>query len=109
MLCLNLFAGDPGNSTVTFYHPEYEPLELKLLQCLKHGYVVFALRSEDLETRDAVRQYEERQVMPGVTVRFDRVHTGECRVLIDAPKSVEVWRKKIDPNRREAGRGQEGL
>lgn len=102
MLLLDLYADGTDRAKVMFYHPEYDPLELTLIDCLKGGWAVYSLSSADHEMRDAAREYEWRRLLDGVTIAFDRFRTGECRIMIDASKSVRVWRKKIDPNRRES-------
>lgn len=105
MLLLTLFADKTDRAKVVFYHPEYDPLELTLIDCLKGGWAVYSLSSADHETRDAAREYEWRRPLDGVTISFDRFGVGECRLIVDAPKSVRVWRKTIDPNRMESSDG----
>lgn len=110
MLLLTLFADGTDRAKVVFYHPEYDPLELTLLDCLKGGWAVYSLSSADHEMRDAAREYEWRRLLDGVTIAFDRFRVGECRLIVDAPASVRVWRKTIDPNRRESADGpKEGV
>lgn len=109
MLLLTLFADGSDRSKVVFYHPTGGRMELKLLDVVKHGWAVYDLSYDAGYSRDAARECEWRRVFDDVTISFDVFRVGECRIVIDAPRGVEVWRKKLDRQRAESADAQEGV